>query len=193
MASSCLGSDEMKKVVRKLFLLGDIEREEAWLNELAEQGWVMTAVKGGLLLWMYEFERRENQHEIRLQVMEKEMQSDKTQQYISLVEETGARLVCMRGKIAYFCRAKSDVPFELFSDCESRLAHCRNVLRTLHLAWMVFILHFAMMTFFAATGEMLWAIRCIVFEMVFVPPILRGYCRIRKKVKRLQQERVLFE
>ena len=26
----------MKKVVRKLFLLGDIEREEAWLNEMPQ-------------------------------------------------------------------------------------------------------------------------------------------------------------
>lgn len=106
------------KTVRKVFAVWDFDKEEEWLNSMAQEGWALK--KAGFC--KYVFERTEpGEYIIRLEMHEYE------KEYISFMRDTGAEYV---GRVLQwlYLRKKAELgEFELFSDIDSRINHLKNI------------------------------------------------------------------
>lgn len=106
------------KTVRKVFAVWDFDKEEEWLNSMAQEGW--TLIKAGFC--KYVFERTEpGEYIIRLEMHEYE------KEYISFMRDTGAEYVGRVLQWLYFRKKTELGEFELFSDIDSRIAHLKNI------------------------------------------------------------------
>ncbi len=103
----------MSKVIKKNFWEWQFDKEEDWLNEMAEQGLVLKNVIGT----KYTFENcQPSEYKIKLEYINKNTFSKKTQDYISFVKDTGAERIDSHGKWVYFRKKVEDGDFELYSD-----------------------------------------------------------------------------
>jgi hypothetical protein len=114
------------KVVHRFY--SDYEKEERWLNEMASKGWHLVRYRlGG-----YHFEQGEpGQWIYRIELLPAELRSAESQEYLSLLLDTGAEAVTTHVRWVYLRRPAALGPFELFSDLESRIGHYRRVLKLL--------------------------------------------------------------
>jgi len=106
----------------RLFM--DFAREEAWLNEMARQGWELTAVSLG----NYHFRQAEqNDTKIRIDFREFSNQTG-YESYITLFEDSGwQHLAGTRTSGAqYFKRVSPDSTEDIFSDALSRAMRYRR-------------------------------------------------------------------
>lgn len=111
-----------EKVVHKLFLVWNFEKEEQWLNTMAQEGWVLNRVS----LCCYHFiPCQPGEYVIRLE------NHPHDQAYMDLMEETGAEYIGRMVQWVYFRKNACDGCFDLFSDIDSRIAHLDNIGKTL--------------------------------------------------------------
>ena len=111
-----------KKTVHKWFWVWDFDKEEAWLNEMAMNGWVLASVG----FCRYTFERcQPGEYSVRLEM------HGYDDAYVSFMEETGAELVGRFIAWLYFRKKTENGPFDLFSDIDSRIGHLDKIARTL--------------------------------------------------------------
>ena len=105
---------------RKWFWVWEFEKEEAWLNRMAESGWVLDKVG----FCKYEFIRCEpGAYAVRLEMHEAD------EAYIAFMEETGAEYIGRVMQWVFFRKKLSDGLFDLFSDIDSRLEHLNKIAR----------------------------------------------------------------
>ena len=181
----------MRRVIHKCFWLWNFDKEEKWLNEMAAKGFALSSVG----YCRYEFEESGSDiYHIRLEMLKRSVNNPESQSYIRFLEDTGIEHVGTLFRWVYF-RKKSDggVPFDLFSDIDSRIRHLNRIL--------LFPIPFFAVNFFNAIN---WATRYIesgyndglsitlacgaaAFLMAF------GFVQILRKKLKLQKERVLHE
>ena len=95
------------KTLHKLFWIWEFEKEERWLNEMAQEGWALT--QAGFCT--YTFEKGEpGEYIIRLEMI------DNSPKFQSFMEELGE--------------------FNMFSDIDSRVEHLNKIGKTLFLLCM---------------------------------------------------------
>lgn len=109
--------------MKKFRLFMDIEKEENWLNGMAEQGWLCTHVSS---LNFYQFEKRsESDHVIRI-----DYQSFKSKEakecYIELYKECGWQY--LGGGYLHYWLKPADGRDDLFSDRSSKKAYLNRLL-----------------------------------------------------------------
>lgn len=110
------------KTVRKWFWVWDFEKEEQWLNLMAQEGWLLDGVKFAA----YRFVRCEpGDYAVRLEMHA--CDGD----YIDFMRQTGAEYVGRMAQWVYFRKKTADGPFDLFSDLESRIGHLDRIGRML--------------------------------------------------------------
>ena len=111
-----------RKIVKKWIWIWDFDKEERWLNTMAQSGWVLDKVG----FCRYEFVPCEpGEYTVRL-----EMRSH-DEAYLGFMAETGAEYVGRVMKWIYFRKKTELGKFELFSDLESRITYLDNMCRTL--------------------------------------------------------------
>ncbi len=112
---------ETKKVT-KWFWVWDYEKEELWLNAMAQEGWALQRVG----FCTYYFERTEpGEYIVRLECRKKD------EGYVSFVTDMGAEYIGRVAMWIYF-RRKSDLgEFELNSDLDSRIEQLTRIGRVL--------------------------------------------------------------
>lgn len=101
----------------KWFWAWEFEKEEAWLNEQANAGWVLD----GVGFCAYHFIRTEQPYTIRLELREADPA------YLEFMQETGAEYVGRIMQWHYYRKRCALGSFELFSDLDSRIAHLNRV------------------------------------------------------------------
>ena len=107
-----------EKVIRKWMWVWDFEKEERWLNTMAQSGWVLTKVG----FCTYHFAPcQPGEYTIRL-----EMHAPDTE-YLSFMKEIGAEYVGRMVQWVYFRRKAELGQFDLFSDIDSKLAHLKKI------------------------------------------------------------------
>jgi len=80
----------MKKIVRKIFFVWEYEKEEQWLNEMSKEGWEL--VKASFR--KYQFESGiPNEYTIRLELLDKSLNSKESTSYLNFLKETGIEMV----------------------------------------------------------------------------------------------------
>jgi Protein of unknown function (DUF2812) len=103
----------------------DYEKEEAWLNQMAAQGWDFAKS----WLFRYRFEKGQpGEYAYRMQLLPNWAWSAKGKEYLAFVAESGAEVVDTAASWAYFRKKTADGPFELFSDLDSTIKHQKRIL-----------------------------------------------------------------
>lgn len=107
-----------RKTIRKWFWVWEFEKEEAWLNEMASNGWVLDSVS----YCTYSFVRCEpGEYTVRT-----EMHPD-DETYVRFMEETGAEYVGRMMLWIYFRKKTEDGVFDLYSDIDSKIGHLDRI------------------------------------------------------------------
>ena len=107
-----------KKTVRKWFWVWEFEKEEAWLNEMASNGWVLDGVGYAT----YHFVRCEpGEYTVRLEMRGYD------ESYLKFMEETGAEYVGNMLRWLYFRKKTEKGVFDLYSDIDSRIDHLNRI------------------------------------------------------------------
>lgn len=107
-----------RRTMHKWFWVWEFDKEEAWLNEMANTGWVLDRVG----FCKYTFVKSEpEEYTVRLEM------HDHDQGYIDFVEETGAEYVGRMARWIYFRKRTENGRFEIFSDIDSRIQHLDRI------------------------------------------------------------------
>ena len=107
-----------RTTIRKWFWVWDFEKEEDWLNEMAQNGWVLD----GVGFCTYRFVRCEpGEYTVRLEMR------DHDEAYLSFMAETGAEYIGRMVKWIYFRKPAAEGRFDIFSDIDSRVRHLDRI------------------------------------------------------------------
>ncbi len=110
------------RTIRKWFFVWDFEKEEAWLNSMAMNGWVLD----GVGFCSYRFVKCEpGEYFIRTEMRPFD------EDYVRFMEDTGARYVGRMMMWIYFRKKAEDGPFDLWSDIDSKVSHLNRIGRLL--------------------------------------------------------------
>ena len=111
-----------RRIVKKWIWVWEFDKEEQWLNAMAQQGWVLDK----LGFCRYEFVPCEpGEYTVRLEMREHD------EAYLSFMAETGVEYVGRMVKWIYFRKKTELGRFDLFSDTESKIAHLDKMCRML--------------------------------------------------------------
>ncbi|MBO4459720.1 MAG: DUF2812 domain-containing protein [Clostridiales bacterium] len=118
----------MRKVVHKIFWIWELEKEQAWINDMADHGYAL--VRAGR--FSFEFDDSEPGQYIYKEIFLKgSSYSSKNIEYFKFLEEMGITEVCAINYPAtcwvYLRALKEDYPggIELYSDVESKITYER--------------------------------------------------------------------
>ena len=103
-----------RKTVRKWVWVWNFDKEERWLNQMAQSGWVLESVG----FCTYHFVRcQPGEYTVRLEMRNHD------EAYLAFMQEMGAEYLGRMMKWIYFRKKTEDGPFDLFSDLDSRITH----------------------------------------------------------------------
>ena len=165
-----------KKGIRKWFWVWEFEKEERWLNEMAESGWALDEVGFA----RYTFVPCEpGEYIIRLE-MHKEDEN-----YMEFMSELGAEYVGRVASWIYFRRNAAIGQFDLFSDADSRISHLDKIGKLL--------------LFVGLANLLIGVVNCIngftfaCINLLVATLLMYGLGRIHGKREALERERELHE
>lgn len=180
----------MRKVIHKVFMVWDFDKEEAWLNEMAAIGLSLVSVG-----WCrYEFEdSAPGEYKIRLDFLKDYFKSAENEKYIAFLEETGAEQVGAWGGWVYFRKKAAEGDFQLFSDNASRISYLTRIIRFIGalVGINVFAAVYNLSLFFTLhhnEANLLGLVNLLI-AAVCAP----GLFRIVRKRKKLREEQQIFE
>jgi hypothetical protein len=176
------------KVVHRRYW--DYEKEERWLNEMAGQGRHFVRYRlGG-----YHFEEGEPGEWIyRIELLPAEPQSATSQEYLSLLLDTGAEAVTTRARWVYLRRPAALGPFELFSDLESRVGHYRRVLKLLTAALTTLVgCAGAVFVVSGESGGLAFQIPMVILALAMAVLVVQAV-RASRRARRLEAQLLVHE
>lgn len=166
-----------RKIIKKWVWVWDFDKEERWLNTMAQQGWVLD--KTGFC--RYEFVRCEpGEYTVRLEMREHD------EGYLSFMADTGAEYVGRMLKWIYFRKKTELGPFDIFSDAESRIAHLERMCRMLRGVGIA-NLAIGLANFLSPVVPMGWV------NLLGATVLMYALGRIEGKKEALQRDRLLME
>ena len=111
-----------RKIVKKWIWIWEFDKEDQWLNAMAQQGWVLDKVG----FCRYEFIRCEpGEYTVRLEMREHD------EAYLGFMADTGAEYVGRMVKWIYFRKKTELGQFDIFSDLDSKIAHLDRMCQTM--------------------------------------------------------------
>ncbi|MBO5686579.1 MAG: DUF2812 domain-containing protein [Alistipes sp.] len=188
---------EIKKVWR-YFTIADYEREEQWINEMAREGWNLTAVG----LCRYIFRRgMAGEYIYKLDLIERTESDEVKESYFNFLTECNIRIVGEFKDWLFLQKRAADGPFDMKNDTYAKLRTVNKIysfsVRTLCrllrifllwillLSWADFVAphsDFAQVCSDVMTGV---GIGCIIALNLFWVPILR---KLRRQINKLIDE-----
>ena len=176
------------KVVYRLYT--DYEKEECWLNEMAGQGWHLVRYRRG----GYHFEQGEPGEWIyRIELLPAEPRSAASQEYLSLLLDTGAEAVSTHARWVYLRRSTAMGPFVLFSDLESRIGHYRRVLKLLTTALATLVgCAGALFVVSGESGGLAFQIPMVILALAVAVLVLQ-VVRVSRRAKGLEAQLLVHE
>lgn len=169
----------------------DADKEKAWLDEMAQKGWAMYHYFLGFY-WFEACKPGEYIYQIDLFVENKGNMT--YQEYLNLIEETGAEYLCRWFWWRVFRRRAELGDFKLYTDVNSKIEKYQKHLRffrNIGIAQACVFTYDLLYTivFWERMGDMnvffFWA--CILL-LVCMAVIWRNYYRIRGKIRDLKKE-----
>ena len=180
------------KRVNRYFPAWRYQEEEAWLNRMSDEGWQLREVA----LWAYTFDKGEKSaHRYCLELIPHLKGSDKYEDYIGFLNDSGIELVTSVFFWGYFRRANDGKPFEMYSDLDSRVKHINRVFVQMGFAALLLIYSLVNMLSIMMSGGFGWlgAAVILLFYAAAIAFIISGTVRLFKKRQALIRERALRE
>ena len=163
--------------IRKWIWVWDFDKEERWLNTMAQQGWVLDR----LGFCRYEFVRCEpGEYIVRLEMREHD------EGYLSFMADTGAEYVGRMVKWIYFRRKAEYGPFDIFSDLDSRLEHLKKI------SWMLRFVGFANLLI-GLVNALNPVVNMGWINLLCATLLMYALGRIEGKEEALERDRLLME
>ena len=181
----------MRKVIHRLFMAWEYEKEEDWLNEMATNGWNLVDTS----LCRYTFEEgTPGEYQYRLELLEHGIKSPEGAAYIRFMEETGAEhIATWFNGWTYFRKKIADGPFEIYSDIGSKIKHLKRIERIVLAALACELCAgLSQGAQYIATNRTL-SLGIFIFTMIIAVIILPGLVRIRKQIRLWKEERDIRE
>jgi len=167
---------ENRKTIRKWFWVWDFDKEEAWLNEMAMNGWALESVS----FCSYHFIRcQPGEYSVRLEMHPYD------EAYLSFMQETGAEYIGRMMMWIYFRKKTEDGPFDLFSDIDSRIRHLDRIGRILGIIGAANLA--------IGIGNSLSPARLGWINLLCATLLMYSLGRIHGKKEALEKERLLHE
>ena len=114
---------EMKKVWR-FYNIAEYEKEEQWINEMAKEGWQLTAIG----LCRYIFRRgTPGEYIYKLDVVERTASDEVKESYFNFLTECGIRVVGEFKDWIYLQKRAADGPFDMKDDTYAKLRTVNKV------------------------------------------------------------------
>jgi len=176
------------KVVYRFY--SDYEKEERWLNEMASRGWHLVRYRlGG-----YHFEEgRPGTWIYRIELLPADPRSAASQEYLSLLLETGAEVVSTHARWVYLRRSAAMGPFVLFSDLESRIGHYRRVLKLLTTALATLVgCAGALFVVSGQSGGLAFQIPMVILAVAMLALAVQAV-RVSRRARRLEAQLLVHE
>ncbi|MGN1073999.1 MAG: DUF2812 domain-containing protein, partial [Eubacteriales bacterium] len=111
-----------RKTIHRCFTVWNFEKEERWLNSMAQSGWVLDGV--GFCTYHF-IACTPGAYTVRLEM------HGPDEAYIDFMRETGAETIGRVFQWVFFRKKAEDGEFDLFSDLDSRIAHLARIGRML--------------------------------------------------------------
>ena len=183
----------MKKTFYKWFWDWDFEKEEQWLNEMVDKGFIPTSVK---MPGKYTFEECiPGEYTIRTEKLKNRISHPESKKYIQFIEETGAEKIDSILDWVYFKKKNDGTPFELYSDNKSKIKHLNRMISFL-LILGLFNLYIGIINVYMAITDYsrISNFNYIgIFNILFSFLAFYGCLKLYKKRKKLKQESDIFE
>ena len=166
------------KKLHKIFWVWEYEKEERWLNEMAQEGWALKKAS----FCTFVFEKTEpGEYIIRVETL------DNSSDFENFMGELGAESVGRCFRWGYFRRKSELGEFDMFSDIDSRIAHLDKIGKTLFLLCMANIVIGLANCTGATSSRLGW------LNLLCATLLAYGLGRIRGKQDTLEEERTLHE
>ncbi len=107
-----------RKTVHKWFWVWEFEKEEQWLNTMAQSGWLLDKV--GFCTFHF-IPCTPGEYTVRLEM------HNYDEAYLSFMQETGAEYIGRMVQWIYFRKKVQYGEFNIFSDLDSRIAHLNRI------------------------------------------------------------------
>ncbi|NLM44438.1 MAG: DUF2812 domain-containing protein [Clostridiales bacterium] len=113
----------MIKIVWKGFM--DYEKEEKWLNHMAEKGWNFRKYS----FLRYTFEKgTPGEYIYRMELLGKSPDNEESKAYVDFMKETSVEVVDTYQRWIYFRKNKSEGTFDLYTDYDSRIKFYKRLI-----------------------------------------------------------------
>lgn len=185
----------MKKIVYKWFWSWHLEKEEQWLNDMSKQGWQLENVS----LFKYTFKKdSQNEYLYRIEMLDTALKDNDRQEYIELVEETGAQKIANLGNWIYFRKKTELGDFNLFSDIDSVIKHLDRISILMAIFIPCTVLSFVNLLVINKNTIKVLNIEIainifIIVQLIIGGLLIFGLYQIFNKKKKLEKERQLHE
>lgn len=188
---------EMKRVWR-FWTIADYEKEEQWINEMAREGWALSAV----YFCRYIFRRcKAGEYRYKLDVVERNDSDEVKESYFNFLTECGIRVVGSYKDWIYLQKRAVEGPFDMKNDPYAKLRlvnkvysfSIRTMCRLLRI-FMVLIFLFSLVELFVSDPDVVdfsegvmagIGIGSVVALSIIWVPIIR---KLRRQVNKLIDE-----
>lgn len=189
----------MNKFVRKVFWIWDLEKEEAWLNKMASNGWILVSVKP----FKYEFApcSPDMKYGIKILCLDKSVTGGNIKNYITFLCESGVEYICLRGDFVYLRKKITNGPFEIFSDNASKIKYLKgfkNKHKSMLISYTVLLLLYALQLIlyyykFAIVFVSIFFLILSVIMLLLLTCLIAKIQKLNREIKRLEKEMIISE
>ena len=173
----------MKTTIRKIFWVWDFEKEEQWLDKMAQQGLALVSVG----FCRYTFEPcAPNEYSVRMELLEHLPSHRTSQDYIAFMTETGAEYLGTCTRWAYFRQKTTRKPFELYSDNPSRIKHLNRILCLMRVVLGLNVFAVGMNVFAVRQGSPASLVFCAI-NAIIAGMLIWGIVQLKDKRANMKQ------
>jgi hypothetical protein len=182
----------MKHRVSRAFF--NFEKEETWLNDMAAKG--LYFIDYNFFRYLFE-EGTPGEYIYRIELLEHLPNHPESQAYIKFMEEAGVEYVGSYLRWIYFRKKKTDGPFDLYSDYDSKINHYKRVAS--------FAIWGLIINFFAGISNLAIGLHLgyegvsyanayiSIISWLVVATLIPLYFNFKRKIRRLKKEKQLYE
>ncbi|WP_097026872.1 DUF2812 domain-containing protein [Clostridium peptidivorans] len=123
----------------KFKLYYDKDEEEDWLEKMCLNGWAFKK----FFLGFYTFEKCEP-GEYNYQIDLLDSWNGEKDDYAAFMEDTGVEVIAQWWRWVYLRKKASDVPFEMYTDVDSKIAHYNKIKNFFKVALVIEVICFFM-------------------------------------------------
>ncbi len=187
----------MKHIVRKAYW--DYEKEEKWLNEMSAKGMALTDYA-----WCrYVFEETSNnQYTYRIELLNNMPTHPESIAYLRFLEEGGVECIATNMRWVYLRKKTLEGSFDLYTDIDSKIKHYKRINTLWNTLMFVefaaglsnLLIGLINLNIGEKLGDFSYGNLVIGFCLILLGLLFfRLGLPIRKKIKKLEQEKIIME